>query len=317
MNVVFMGTPEFACPPLQALADSHHNLVAVVTAPDKPAGRGHRLTACQVKLTAMHLDVPLFQPENLRDPDFIDAIKAVEADVFVVIAFRILPKKLYSIPSRGAINIHGSLLPKYRGAAPVQHALLNGETETGLTSFFLKKQVDQGDMIHQVSTEIYPDENYTSLAGRLAHLSARFLLETLEKIEQPGFTPMVQDDSRATPAPKIYPEQGRIDWIRPGHDIHNLIRAFSEKPGAFTFMNGMQIKILGSSMGVPESVPELDPGKLFYINKQLFVGTGDTPLRLTTVQPQGKRAIDAPSFVNGYRITNETTFTQEGKEVIQ
>jgi len=310
-----MGTPEFACASLAALAASHHKVLAVVTGPDKPAGRGRKLTACEVKIRATGLNLPLFQPENLRDDSFVAQMATLKADVFVVIAFRILPKKLYVLPPYGSINIHGSLLPRYRGAAPINHALLNGETETGLTSFFLTDRVDQGNIIHQVATSIGPDENFTSLYNRLSEMAGPFLLESLDLISQPGFAPKNQDESLASPAPKISPEDGLIDWTKDRRAVHNHIRAYSEKPGAFCFLDDLQIKILATHMTPTSDLPHLDAGELLVTNKKLFVGAGDGPLEITKVLPQGKKALDALSFINGYRIASHRRLLTHGKEV--
>jgi methionyl-tRNA formyltransferase len=316
MKVVFMGTPGFACNSLETLATSHHELLAVVTVPDKPSGRGRKLSACDVKIKALELQIPVLQPEKLRNQEFLGEITALNADVFVVIAFRILPKKLYSIPPLGSINIHGSLLPKLRGAAPINHALLNGETETGLTSFFLTKQVDGGDIISRVSTAIDPNENFSSLYNRLSEMAGPFLLETLDMIEKPGFSPKKQDVSLATPAPKIKPEDCLIDWAGDDRQVHNHIRAFSEKPGAFCFLDNMKIKILGSLRETQEALPDLEPGEMCVDGKKLYVGTGQNPLQLTTLQPEGKRAMDAASFINGYRIKPHQKLLTDRKEVI-
>lgn len=318
MNVVFMGTPGFACNPLEVLAKSHHNLLAVVTVPDKPSGRGRKLSACEVKVKALALqsDVPIFQPEKLRDQTFLDEITALKADIYIVVAFRILPKKLYAVPPHGSINIHASLLPKYRGAAPINHALLNGESETGLTSFFLTKQVDGGNIINQVSTPIDPDENFSSLYNRLSEMAGPFLIETLDRITAPGFKAKQQDITQATPAPKIKTDDCLIDWTAPNERVHNHIRAFSEKPGAFCFMDDMKIKILGSLRGQFQSIPALQPGEMYIDKKTLLVGTGDLPLGVTRLQPEGKKAMDAQSFINGYRIKSNQKLITTRKEVI-
>lgn len=312
-----MGTPEFACASLAALVNSHHQVLAVVTGPDKPAGRGRKLTACEVKIRASGLRLPVFQPESLRDDAFVAQLAALKADLFIIIAFRILPKKLYTLPRYGSINIHGSLLPKFRGAAPINQALLQGEAETGLTSFFLTDRVDQGNIIHQVSTPIGPDENFTSLYDRLSEMAGPFLLESLEMISRPDFAPKKQDETLASPAPKIKPEDGLIDWSQGRRAVHNHIRAYSEKPGAFCFLDDLQIKILGSHMTETTGLPHLAAGELLVANKKLFVGAGDGPLEITRVLPQGKKALDALSFINGYRIASHRRLSAHGKEVIQ
>ncbi|NMC43238.1 MAG: methionyl-tRNA formyltransferase [candidate division Zixibacteria bacterium] len=315
MNVVYMGTPEFACFPLTTLIGSHHKVLSVVTGPDKPAGRGHKTIPGPVKTLALEYDLPVYQPQSLKDDAFIQSMASLGADLFVVIAFRILPENLYRLPRCGAINIHASLLPKYRGAAPIHHALKNGETTTGLTSFFLTRRVDEGAMIAQTSTPIDPDENYSSLSGRLSRMAGPFLLETLEKIAEPGFEPSRQNDSLATPAPKIHPEDGLIDWRMERRRIHDHIRAFSERPGAFSFLGDLQVKILQSTLAAESSPAHLEPGRLAAKGRRLFVGAGDGPLGLLRVQPEGKRVMDGAAFINGYRITNQQIFTDARKEV--
>lgn len=310
-----MGTPEFACAPLAALAASHHKVLAVVTGPDKPVGRGRQLTPTAVKLTAERLGLSIYQPENLKDELFIKEMADLKADLFVVIAFRILPKKLYAVPKLGSINIHASLLPRYRGAAPINHALLNGEKETGLSSFFLIDKVDQGNLIHQTKTDILADENFTSLYRRLSQMAGSFLLETLDLIKTPGFAPKQQDELQATPAPKIRPEDLLINWNRPARQIHNHIRAYSEMPGAFCHLGDMQIKILGARRVGTSTVARLDPGQIVIIGKQILVGTADDPLEIISLQPQGKKVLDSASFINGYRNLIAQGFSARRKEV--
>lgn len=308
MKIVFMGTPEFACRSLEVLAGSRHKVLAVVTGPDKPAGRGHNLMACKAKLAAQSLDIPVYQPTRLSEDSFVESMAVLHPDVFVVIAFRILPEKLFTLPAGGSINIHASLLPKYRGAAPIQHALLNGDTETGLTSFFLVREIDKGSIIDQVRTPISPDENYTSLSERLSTMAGTFLLETLELISRPGFRPADQDNSLATPAPKIRPEDTLIDWHRSCHRIHNQIRAYSERPGAYTFLEGQKMKILRSAVGEFPRSASLAPGQIRLENKHLLVGTGDFPLCLVSLQPEGKKNMDATAFANGYCTREKSIF---------
>ncbi|MEZ5360095.1 MAG: methionyl-tRNA formyltransferase [Candidatus Zixiibacteriota bacterium] len=315
MNVVFMGTPEFACEGLNALAGSSHKVLAVVTVPDKPAGRGRKVMPSAVKNEALRLGVPVYQPEKLRDESFIAQMAALKPDAFVVIAFRILPKSLYTIPRFGSFNIHASLLPKYRGAAPINHAILNGETETGLTSFFLNKQVDGGDIILQKSIAIDINENFSSLYGRLAELSGPFLLETLEKIARPDFTAEKQPAGETSGAPKISTDDCLIDWSKPANTVHNHVRAFSEKPGAFSYLGAMKVKILATRLDGIDDSPALRPGELAADKKQLLAGTDTEPVRITKIQPEGKKAMDAVAFINGYMNSNRTELTAERKEV--
>lgn len=315
MNVVYMGTPEFARFPLTTLAASHHKVLAVVTGPDKPAGRGHKTVPGPVKTVALDLGLPIYQPESLKDDSFIQSMASLGADLFVVIAFRILPENLYRLPRCGAINIHASLLPKYRGAAPIHHALKNGEEITGLTSFFLARKVDEGAMIAQASLPIDPEENCSALSERLSRMAGPFLLETMDKIAEPGFSPSRQDDRLATPAPKIHPDDGLIDWRQDRKRIHDHIRAFSERPGAFSFLGEMKVKILQSTLAAELSPANLEPGRLAVLGRRLFVGAGDNPIGLLRLQPEGKRVMDGAAFINGYRITTEHAFTDARKEV--
>jgi methionyl-tRNA formyltransferase len=309
-----MGTPAFACPPLEALANSRHNILAVVTGRNKPSGRGRTVKPSPVKQTADKLGLPVLQPAKLKDDAFISKIAALDPDLIVVVAFRILPRNILDIPKKGAINIHGSLLPKYRGAAPITHALLNGESETGLTSFFLKMKIDAGDLIAQAKVKIGENETYSELYDRLSELAGPFLLETIDLIGQPGFAPKTQSDTKATPAPKISSEDALIDWSRDDRQVHNHIRAYADTPGAFTYLRDRKIKILGS-LRTEDTVTKVPPGELRIDSKRLFSGTGNLPLELTRIQPEGKKIMDSKAFLNGYRIENGQTFSSVRKEV--
>lgn len=315
MNVVFMGTPEFACEGLKTLVESRHKVLGVVTVPDKPAGRGRKVMPSAVKNEAIRYGLQVYQPKTLRDSSFIAKMAELKPDVFAVIAFRILPKSLYTIPKFGSFNIHASLLPKYRGPAPINHALLHGDTETGLTSFFLNKRVDGGAIIAQKSITIDKNENFSSLYARLANLSGPFLLETLDKIARPDFSADKQPVGESSGAPKISTDDCLIDWAKPATDIHNHIRAFSEKPGAFCFLGSMKVKILATRLDGIEDAPALSPGRLVAHKKQLLAGTGSSPVRITKIQPEGKKAMDAAAFINGYMNSNRTELTAERKEV--
>ncbi|MEE9443746.1 MAG: methionyl-tRNA formyltransferase [candidate division Zixibacteria bacterium] len=316
MKIVFMGTPEFACEGLVALANSPHEVLAIVTVPDKKSGRGQKLSPCEVKIRALDMGLRVFQPENLKSGPFLEEMKAIGADLFVIIAFRILPRKLYSLPPLGAINIHASILPKYRGAAPINHAILNGETETGLTSFFLARKIDGGKIIDQERAQILPKENFTSLYNRLSQLSGPFLLRTLDKIERQDFSPIEQDNSQASPAPKITSEDCMIDWNKKAKDIYNQIRAFSEKPGAYSYFENKKLKILESCLEIEEEIKKLPPGQIAANMKNLYAGTGDGLLRILRLQPEGKKIVDAPAFINGYMTAEPKQLTGKRKEVI-
>jgi methionyl-tRNA formyltransferase len=315
MNIIYMGTPRFACPPLSALANSRHSIRAVVTGRDKPSGRGRTVRPGPVKQLAGTLGLPTLQPARLKDQAFLNSIEAYAPDLIVVVAFRILPQKLLDIPSKGAINIHGSLLPRYRGAAPITHALLNGDTETGLTSFYLTRKIDGGDIIARKNVAIAPDESYSTLYDRLSELAGPFLLESLDLIEKPDFSPQSQDDSEATPAPKISSEDGLIDWTKDDRTVHNQIRAYADTPGAYSFLQEKKIKILGSHRIESNTIPALPPGTIHVERRHLYAGTGNLPLELIRLQPEGKKIMDAASFLNGYRVKDGNKFSSVRKEV--
>jgi methionyl-tRNA formyltransferase len=308
MNLVFMATPSFALPALNALTESDHQVVAVVTGRDKPSGRGRKLQATPVRARADELGIPVFTPGSLKNAEFQGQMQALNADLFVVIAFRILPESLYSMPKLGSINIHGSLLPKYRGAAPIQHALLNGDSETGLSAFYLKSAVDTGDVINQVPLAIEPEDNYTTLAEKMAQLSGSFLLDTLNKIGNSEVQALEQDDAGATQAPKITSDDLLIDWNNPARQTNNQIRAFAEKPGAYTVKaDGKRLKILASALAetVAEVSDDSAPGTVTIGEKEISVSCGDnTILRLLKMQPEGKRALSAVDIINGQFIAN-------------
>ncbi len=238
-----MGTPDFAIPSLKRLIQSRHAVVGVVTIPDKPKGRGRRLSASPVKIFALEHDLKVLTPERLEDESFVDALKELSPDLIVVVAFRILPEVIFSLPPLGTINLHASLLPKYRGAAPINWAIMNGETKTGLTTFYIKKKVDTGDIILQREIEIYPEENFGQLHDRMAELGAEVLLQTVDLIEKGEAKAFRQDEALATPAPKITPEHCQIDWSREAVQIKNQIRGLAPSPGAFTQFRGKILKI--------------------------------------------------------------------------
>ncbi|MDF1545491.1 MAG: methionyl-tRNA formyltransferase [bacterium] len=302
MRIVFMGTPEFACRPMQYLCQSDHELLAVVTGVDKKSGRGKKVQATPVCDTACQVDIPVIKAASLKSDELYAQLEALKADLFVVIAFRILPQRLINLPKLGAINIHASLLPKYRGAAPINWALINGERETGLTSFYLKKSVDTGDIIHQQKITIHDGENFDSLYDRLSEISGPFLLETLEKIEQ-AVPPTHQDESEASPAPKLSPFDGMIDFGMPAAQVVNFVRGLSTRPAAYTFFRGHKLKVYRASL-VHDIEPDrygdvTRPGTLVPDKKRLLVTTADRPVELAEVVPEGKKPMDGRSFING------------------
>ena len=300
MRLVFMGTPDFAVPTLERLARSEHEIAGVVTRPDTPRGRGRQFASPEVKIAAEALGVPVLQPDSLRDKAFQNDLRSLGADLFVVVAFLILPRSLLKIPSQGSINLHPSLLPKYRGAAPIQWAVINGETETGLTTFQLRSKVDAGDILIQRSVTIGPDETAGELTERLKFDGAEVVCETVEGFADRSLTARPQDDTGATPAPKLTKETGRIDWSRSAGEIRNLVRGTNPFPGAFTEWKNGILKVhcvsLSDDTGPEGTVLKADP------REGLVVAAGSGAVRLDSIQPQGKKAMEAGSFLLGHSV---------------
>lgn len=291
-----MGTPAFAVASLQTLLNSEHDILGVVTVPDKPQGRGRKLQPSPVKKLALQHDLPVYQPVSLKDSDFLAEMSRLAPDLFTVVAFRILPEVLFRMPTAGTINLHGSLLPRYRGAAPIQWALLNGESETGVTTFFIQKSVDTGNMLLQRKLPIKPDETFGELHDRMAELGATTLLDTIDGIAAGTLQATPQDDTLATRAPKITPDLLPIDFTQSASKVHNQIRAFSPKPGAYTVLVGQRIKFLRSHLVAKQG----RPGKVIAVDRDGFtVACGDQALTITEVQPEGKRAMESRAFLSG------------------
>lgn len=299
LNLVFMGTPAFAVPVLESLAKAHR-VSLVVTQPDKPKGRGQKLTAPPVKEKALELGIPVAQPVSLKTPEFHDLIAAQQADLLVVVAFRILPATLFPLARLGAVNIHGSLLPKYRGAAPIQWAVAGGDAETGVTIFRLDAEVDHGEVLAQEATPIGPDETAGELFARLSVLGRDLLLKSLGDLEAGTAVPRPQDHGLATPAPKLKKEDGRIDWNASAAAIHHRVRGFNPAPGCFAVEDGGT----GRTLRIHRTRPEPgagEPGVLTVEGGEPLVGTGDGRLRLLEVQWEGKPRITGRDLVNGLR----------------
>jgi methionyl-tRNA formyltransferase len=313
MRVIFMGTDKFAVPALEALINSEVELVCVITQPDRPKGRKLKLAFSPVKEVAIENNLTLHQPNRVREKEFIDQVlKPLKADVIVVAAFgQILPKAILDLPPRGCINIHPSLLPKFRGAAPIQRAIMEGEKETGVTIMFMDEGEDTGDIILQETMEIDSSDSAETLSQKLAYLSASLIQKTL-RLAQSGTIPhQPQDQSKASYAPKLRKEDGLIDWKKSAFEIHNLIRGTTPWPGAYTtFREAIQLKIWESQ--IPESShPSAHPGTIVDIlpDEGIIVATGDNDLAITTVQPASKSKMTARDFVNGYRIKSGDTFS--------
>ncbi|MFH2036361.1 MAG: methionyl-tRNA formyltransferase [Candidatus Zixiibacteriota bacterium] len=305
MKIVFMGTPEFARRPLEYLhSNTRHQIIAVVTGPDKQAGRGRKTTPTTVKQTAKRLDLPVFTPVSLTDDGFISQMKQIPADLYIVVAFRILPEKLFSIPKFGSINLHGSLLPKYRGAAPINWAIINGEHETGLTSFFLKKKVDTGNIIYQEKIQIGENETFDELYTRMSESAGPVIEKTLDMIESENYKLKVQDNNLATPAPKINPEDCQIDWTRNSNEVRNFIRGLSTVPGAFTYFKGKKLKIFSAEIAECGSGHNI-PGKIIGDKKRLMVKTANGVVEIKELLPEGKKKMSGEQFLRGYHPENE------------
>jgi methionyl-tRNA formyltransferase len=302
LNLVFMGTPAFAVPVLESLAKAHR-VSLVVTQPDKPKGRGQKLAAPPVKDAARALGIPVAQPESLKTPEFHELVAAQKADLLVVVAFRILPASLFPLARLGAVNIHGSLLPKYRGAAPIQWAVANGDAETGVTIFRLDAEVDHGEVLAQEKTAIGPEETAGELFDRLSLIGRDLLLKTLEDLEAGRAVPRAQDHALASPAPKLHKEDGRVDWTRPARAIHARVRGFNPAPGCFA----VELPEAGSdarTLRIHRARVEGGsgkPGEVVVEGGEPIVGTGDGRLRLVEVQWEGKPRISGRDLVNGLR----------------
>jgi methionyl-tRNA formyltransferase len=299
LKVIFMGTPEFAVPTLKALAE-HCNVVSVVTVADKEQGRGRKIQASPVKEEALELGIRCHQPLSLKDPDFIETIKCEDADIICVVAFRILPEAVYTLAKIASFNIHGSLLPKYRGAAPINHAIINGECKTGLTSFILKKQVDTGDILLRFETELDPDTRAGELHDKLMMEAPKLAIQTCELLASGNYTPLQQDESVACPAPKIFRETCKIDLTMPAQKLRNFIHGLSPHPGAWALLDAKTFKILHVRI-TDEKSESANVGKLEFEKSSLKLNTIDYKLEILEVQAEGKRAMSAKDFLSGWR----------------
>jgi len=307
MNLVFMGTPEFAVPSLKKIVESGFKISLVVTSPDKPRQSAHDdPEPTPVKKTAQTLGLRVLEVQALKSPDFERAIRETHPDVIVVVAFRILPKEIFTLAQKGAFNLHASLLPKYRGAAPINWAIINGETETGVSTFFLQETVDTGNIILQKSLPIEPQEVATELAVRLSELGAEAVVETLRLIEQGNFTLIPQDESQATRAPKLTKENTRIDWTKPAREVFNFIRGLSERPAAWTTLNHKQFKIYRAALFSETATGE--PGQWILGDNTLYVQCQSGIVEILSLQQEGRKRMPASDFLRGFRPTGSEKF---------
>ncbi len=298
MKIVFMGTPGFAIPSLKILHESKHEICAVVTTPDKERGRGQKITFTPVKQFAVENNLPVLQPENLRDENFISELKKFDADIFVIVAFRILPKEVYTIPKSGSFNLHGSLLPKYRGAAPIQWSIIKGEKETGVTTFFLQEKVDTGNIILQKKMKIEDDDNLGTIHDKMSLIGADAVLETVNLIESGNFKFSEQDNSLATPAPKITKENSKINWEKSAEEIHNLVRGLSPYPCAYFVHNEKSYKVFKTKIVESNSAP----GEILQNKKEVIFGCGKNSISILELQPEGRKKMTIEEFLRGYKF---------------
>ncbi|HLE40029.1 MAG TPA: methionyl-tRNA formyltransferase [Nitrospirota bacterium] len=299
MKLVFMGTPQFAVHPLRALVDAGHEVVGVVTRTDKPSGRGRAIAPPAVKLAADRVGLHVYQPKRVREPAFIEGLRGLHPEVIVVAAYgQILPKEILSLPKYRCINIHASLLPQYRGAAPINWAIIRGETRAGITIMQMDEGMDTGGILMQEDIPIDPGDTAGTLTDKLSALGARLIITALPLIEAGTLTPVAQDSSRATLAPLLKKEEGLLDWKLPAEEIHNRVRGLTPWPGAYGFLDGKLLKILET-----EIVPGKGEPGVFYQNGKnaLDVGTGNGLLRIIRIQPEGKKPMTAGEFLRGHR----------------
>lgn len=297
-----MGTPDFAVASLDALVQANFDVVAVVTAPDKPAGRGQKLNESAVKKYAVEKGISVLQPEKLKNPEFIEELRSYQADLQVVVAFRMLPEIVWNMPAKGTINLHGSLLPQYRGAAPINHAIINGEKESGVTTFFLKQEIDTGDIILSDSVPIADDETAGELHDKLMVVGANLLVKTLLAIEANNITeqPQPQNDDLKH-APKIFKEDCKIDWNSPVQTIHNLIRGLSPYPTAFTLLNEKNLKVFKAE--IEDKEPGIVAGGFLTDGKTyLKFAAKDGFIKLLDIQYEGKKRMLIEDFLRGMRL---------------
>lgn len=299
MKIIFFGTPDFAIPSLDILFKNGHEILAVVTAPDKPRGRGQNLSPTPIKQFAAENSIKIFTPDKLKDNELEFQLKELNPDLFVIVAFRILPRNIFTIPKYGSFNLHGSLLPKYRGAAPIQWALINGDTETGLTTFFLEDKVDTGNIILKEKVKIEDNDNFESLHDRMRIIGADLVLKTVNLIQHNKVILHKQDDSIATPAPKITKEICQINWTKSANEIHNLVKGLSPFPGAFFYHANKSYKVFSTKV---VSISELKIGEIQQTKNEIIVGTSQNSIQILEIQPEGRKRMKTDEFLRGYSL---------------
>ncbi|MEM7107796.1 MAG: methionyl-tRNA formyltransferase [Bacteroidota bacterium] len=308
LRIIFMGTPDFAVPSLDILIEKGFDIVAVITAPDRPKGRGQKLAASPVKEAALRHGITVLQPANLKNPDFIQALKGFKANLQVVVAFRMLPEVVWNMPPIGTFNLHASLLPQYRGAAPIHWAIINGEKETGVTTFFLKHEIDTGKIIFQEKEPIHEDDTVGKLYGRLMEKGGKLVLKTVQAIEQGDYPQIKQDESgELKKAPKIFRETCEVDWSKSTNEVYNFIRGLSPYPAAWTIVNKLNLKLYKVKPLLKES--NLVPGQFDTDNKSyLHFRTQNGLIEIQELQLQGKKRMAIDEFFRGNRLAMQKDF---------
>lgn len=307
LRIIYMGTPEFAVPSLDILVQNNINVVAIITAPDKPAGRGNKAQKLPLKDYAIENNIPLLQPTNLKNPEFLEELRSFNANLQIVVAFRMLPETVWNMPEYGTFNLHASLLPNYRGAAPINWAVINGETETGCTTFFLKHQIDTGDIIMQYKEPVLAEDNVGSLYERLMNNGADLVLKSVQQIENDEVVLTPQKVLPETKeAPKIFKETCEIDWTKNSIEIHNFVRGLSPYPCAWTTLLEKNCKIYATEILTEEQESELENPENKNIltdnKKYVYLKTGDGFISIKEIQLQGKKRMDIESFLRGNKF---------------
>ncbi|MDR0799167.1 MAG: methionyl-tRNA formyltransferase [Dysgonamonadaceae bacterium] len=311
LRIVFMGTPDFAVESLSALIEGSYNVVGVITMPDKPAGRGYKIQYSPVKQYALEHNLPLLQPDKLKDPEFLEQLRAWRADLQIVVAFRMLPEVVWNMPRLGTFNLHASLLPQYRGAAPINWAIINGETETGVTTFLLTHAIDTGQILHQERIPLSETDDAGTIHDRLMRLGSRLVMQTVDDLSNGTVKPVpqeqfVREENDLKPAPKIFKETCRIDWNQPAKVVFDFIRGLSPYPAAWTELTTSQGEILSLKVFASEKIEQehaLSPGTLVSDGKtHLDVSVKDGFIRLTSICPAGKKRMTAEEFLRGYKV---------------
>lgn len=300
MRIIYMGTPEFAVPSLEILLNNNYNVVAVITAPDKPSGRGLQMNESAVKKIAVQYNVPVLQPTNLKDPNFLEELSNYKADLQIVVAFRMLPEVVWNMPKLGTFNLHASLLPQYRGAAPINWAIINGEKETGVTTFLLQHEIDTGNILFQETEPILETDNVGDLYQRLMERGSKLVLKTVKKMEEGDYilAPQLTEGRQLNHAPKIYKETCKIDLNKTSLDVYNFIRGLAPYPGAYFEYQGKQFKVFEASV---ES--SINNELIFTDNKSfLNLKTSDGSISIKSIQPEGKKRMSIEEFLRGNKI---------------